>query len=212
MTESPKRKKHMQARGIERRSLLVQAAYELLCEEDIDDISFLDIAKRAGVPEGSAYHFFKNRMAIFIAVDECLGKEFHECIRGFEPPDGVNSWLSLLEMLIDLCVEIYRKNRAYEQLLLSGKTPQEVRLADQKGTYSLACAFMDKLRSCCDIPDKPELDEKMYFLFEWLETLFKLSYNRHGDVTSEGVAEGKRLAGAYLSLYLPPCLAVKVMS
>jgi len=212
MTESPKRKKHMQARGVERRNLLVEAAYQLLCEEDIDDVSFLNIADRAGVPEGSAYHFFKNRMAVFVAVDDRLGKEFHECIRGYEPPEGVDSWLSLLEMLIDQCVEVYRKNRAYEQLLLSGKTPLEVRVADQKGTHSLACALMDKLRSCFDIPDKHELDEKMYLLFEWLETLFKLSYGQHSEITREAVAEGKRLAGAYMSLYLPPYAAKTVLS
>lgn len=211
MSETTKPKKQMRARGIERRNLLVQAAYELLCEQDIDDISFQNIAKHAGVPDGSAYHFFKNRMAVFIAVDDRLGQEFHECIRSFEPPAGVNNWLTLLEMLIDQCVEIYRRNRAYEQLLLSGKTPAEVRMADLEGTRSLASTMMDKLRRCCDVPENPALDEKMYLLIEWLETLFRLSYAQHREITPEALAEGKRLARAYMSLYLPPCNAGKVL-
>ena len=66
----------MRAPGLRRRQALIDATSELLCERDIEDVSFRDIASRADVLEGSAYHFFANRFDIFSAVADTLSEKF----------------------------------------------------------------------------------------------------------------------------------------
>jgi len=70
-----------QKRGRERRKLLLKATYELLCVRPVEDVSFRDIADRADVPEGSAYHFFANRFDVFSALAKELSDQFIEAHR-----------------------------------------------------------------------------------------------------------------------------------
>lgn len=44
-----------------RRKLLLDAAIQLLETTPIEELSFKQVSEKAGVPEGSAYHFFANR-------------------------------------------------------------------------------------------------------------------------------------------------------
>jgi AcrR family transcriptional regulator len=84
-------------RGRERRKLLLKATYELLCAQPVEDISFRDIAEKAGVPEGSAYHFFANRFDLFSALAEELSEQFIEAHRRKVPPSRRKTWQALAE-------------------------------------------------------------------------------------------------------------------
>jgi AcrR family transcriptional regulator len=71
-------------RGRERREKLVQAAYDLLSERPIEEISFREIAERAEIPEGSAYHFYSNRFN-----DQEVGRIMHSVFsKYFNIPDS----------------------------------------------------------------------------------------------------------------------------
>ena len=78
MVETQSRR--LQARGVARRKKLIDSAQELLCSMDYADVTFAAISSHAGVPEGSAYHFFSNRQAIFQEIErqkKCQGKHRH---------------------------------------------------------------------------------------------------------------------------------------
>ena len=62
------RKRSLHARGIERRKVLLESARALLAERDLDEISLGDVAVRAGVPKGSAYHFYGDIQELYAAL------------------------------------------------------------------------------------------------------------------------------------------------
>ena len=59
------RHKASYAKGLERRKQLLAAASELLRDFPLDKISLKDIAATAGIPVGSAYHFYTNANDVF---------------------------------------------------------------------------------------------------------------------------------------------------
>ncbi len=110
-------------RGRERRKLLLKAAYELLCVRPVEDVSFRDIADEAGVPEGSAYHFFANRFDLFSALAKELSDLFIEAHQRTVPQSRRKSWRALAEHLVDVGAKVYADNPPARQLLIGGKTP-----------------------------------------------------------------------------------------
>ena len=72
---APKRSPGTQARGRERREKMLRAATELLSEKELSEISFNDVAALAGIPKGSAYHFYANVMELYAELTEQLGAD-----------------------------------------------------------------------------------------------------------------------------------------
>ena len=81
----------------------------LLGEEEFENISFRDIAKRAGVPEGSAYHFFANRFDIFTELANLINREFVEAHRKPVPPSKRKTFVDLAEYMVELGAKMYAK-------------------------------------------------------------------------------------------------------
>ena len=69
-----------QARGEAKFERLLDAAHSLIEEQGVEEFSLADVAKRAGVATGSAYHFFPNLEAIFIALVERYDLAFAEIV------------------------------------------------------------------------------------------------------------------------------------
>jgi len=64
-----------QARGRERRQQLIESARFLLESHAMDALSLADIAANAGIPTGSAYHFFPHVTAVYQALGERFSDE-----------------------------------------------------------------------------------------------------------------------------------------
>jgi AcrR family transcriptional regulator len=60
----------IQSRGGRSVERILQACEEMLGEMPFDEVSIEDIARRAGVPVGSIYFFFSNRLCIFFRLIE----------------------------------------------------------------------------------------------------------------------------------------------
>lgn len=191
----------MRAPGLKRRQELIDATYELLCERDIEDVSFRDIAARADVPEGSAYHFFANRFDIFSAVADTLSEKFIAAHEEPVPESKQDSWDALAGHLVDVGAEVYEQNPPARQLLIGGKTPPEVKQADRLNDRAVADAMHSSFSRYMDIPDTDEMRFAFYYFIEITDLIFTLSIIEHGEITDQMLAEAKRAGIAYLKTY-----------
>ncbi len=189
------------APGRKRRQELLDAAYDLLCEEEIEDISFKDIAKRAGVPEGSAYHFFANRFDVFAELAYALNEKFARAHEKPVPPAKRKNWNQLAEFMVDIGARIYARTPPARQLFIGGKTPFEVKQADRKNDRDVADAMHRSFARYFDIPDTEEMRDAFYYFIEITDLMFTLSIIEHGKITLTMLRKAKRAGVAYLETY-----------
>lgn len=189
------------APGRKRRQELLDAAYDLLCEEEIEDISFKDIAKRAGVPEGSAYHFFANRFDVFAELAYALNEKFVRAHENPVPSSKRKKWNQLAEFMVDIGARIYARTPPARQLFIGGKTPFEVKQADRKNDRDVADAMHRSFARYFDIPDTEEMRDAFYYFIEITDLMFTLSIIEHGKITLAMLKKAKRAGVAYLETY-----------
>jgi len=189
-------------RGRERRKLLLKAAYELLCVRPVEDVSFRDIADKAGVPEGSAYHFFANRFDVFSALAKELSDQFIEAHRRKVPPSRRRSWQALAEHLVDIGAKVYAENPPARQLLIGGKTPPEVKQADRINDRAVGNVMCEVFAEHFELPKSDEMRNAFYYFIEITDLIFTLSVIEHGKITPAMLAEAKRAGIGYLGTYL----------
>ena len=193
----------MRAPGLKRRQALIDATYELLCERDIEDVSFRDIAARAEVPEGSAYHFFANRFDIFSAVADSLSEKFIAAHAAPAPESVRSSWEAMAGYLVDVGADVYAQNPPARQLLIGGKTPPEVKQADRLNDRAVADAMHASFSRYFEIPDTDEMRHAFYYFIEITDLIFTLSIIEHGTISGTMLEEAKRAGVAYLKTYRP---------
>jgi AcrR family transcriptional regulator len=197
-----KRQDVTRKRGDERREQLLQASYDLLCERAVEDVSFRDIADKAGIPEGSAYHFFANRYDVYSALAKKLSDLFIEAHLRPVPPIKCKNWRSLAEHLVDVGVRVYKENPPARQLLIGGKTPPEVKQADRLNDRSVGTVMYEVFSRHVDLPDTREVHDAFYYFIEITDLILTLSMIEHGTITPRMVREAKRAGTGYLSNFL----------
>jgi AcrR family transcriptional regulator len=188
-------------RGRERREQLLKAAYDLLCVRPVEDVSFRDIADEAGVPEGSAYHFFANRFDVFSALAKQLSDLFIDAHRRAIPAARRRNWRALAEHFVDVGAKIYAKNPPARQLLIGGKTPHEVKQADRLNDRSVGSVMHEVFAEHFEIPDTKRMRDAFYYFIEITDLIFTLSVIEHAAITPAMLAEAKRAGVGYLASY-----------
>ncbi|HEX9813711.1 MAG TPA: TetR family transcriptional regulator [Myxococcota bacterium] len=181
---------------------MLTATYDLLCVRAIEDISLRDIAQQAGVPEGSAYHFFANRFDVFSALADELSGQFIEAHRSRIPPSRRKSWQALAEHLIDVGAKVYAENPPARQLLIGGKTPPEVKQAGRLNDREIGNVMYGVFAEHFELPDTDAMRKIFYYFIEITDLIFTLSVIEHGENTAEMLAEAKRAGTGYLATYL----------
>ena len=198
------RKTHqaVQERGLERRRKLLEAAYDLLCEKDIEEVSFRDIAARAEVPEGSAYHFYANRFDLFTALADDLSGLFVKAHQEQVPKSKRKTWQDLAGHLVEVGARVYAENPPARQLLIGGKTPPEVKQADRINDRTVSEQMYRVFSSYFELPDTPELHAALFYFIEITDLMFTISVIEHGEITPRMLEEAKRAGVGYLAHYL----------
>jgi AcrR family transcriptional regulator len=187
-----------------RRERLLQAACELLEEQPLKEVSFHAIAERAGIPSGSAYHFFPNVVAVWAALANRFGEELAQlpAVPGFRP----DSWRDLLALSIEGAARYYGRNPAARQVLLGGQAPAEIKLVDRRNDRTLGRLFEEGLDRYYELPAFPRRSEVFFLAVEIIDLVFSLSVGEHGAITDEMLEEARRASTAYLRTYLPEVL------
>ena len=195
------RKTHssMHKRGVERRSHLLRAAYDLLCERDIEDISFRDIAQRARIPEGSAYHFYANRFDLFTVLAGDMSELFVAAHKRPIPENCKSDWRTLAEHFISIGVDVYRSNPPARQLLIGGKTPPQVKLTDRLNDREIARVMAWIFTELLDTPKETDLEAVFYYFIEITGLIFSLSLIEYVEIADKMFQQAQFAGIGYLA-------------
>ena len=206
------RRPSTQARGRARRELLIQTTKDLLDEQPLDTISLAEVAARAGIPTGSAYHFFPSLNSLFEALAERFAEELDAAISApYEIADDA-VWVDIFYQAVDRGRAIYEASPAYRQLIISGKSPAEIKLSDRVNDELGARLLIDAINQHFVLPDIPRVAEIFFYAVEIIDTFFMLSMLRNNEITNEMIIEAKRARYAYLRVYLPRELPRRVVT
>ena len=197
----------VQTRGVARREALIKAATKMLETQSPQDISFREVAEAAGVPEGSAYHFYANKYDLFAAVASEMSQLFYTAHLVPIEAENVNTWHDIVDVLVERGAEIYGNNVIACELLIGSKTPPEVKQVDRKNDMKIAPVMAERFRDHFTLPEIPDFETKLYYFIELTDTLFAISYRENGKISESIVEEAKRVGRGYLSTYLPQVLS-----
>lgn len=110
----------------ERRRRIVEAAYGLLRETAVDDVSGKLIAERAGVSLSTVYNLFGSKDAVLIAV-------FDQDLAHYETLIGALASTSALDRLfraVDVAADLYREDPAFYRAILWRRPAPDEAMAD----------------------------------------------------------------------------------
>jgi AcrR family transcriptional regulator len=196
------RKSTPRLRGIARRELLLASARALLAERELDEISLGDVAAHAGVPKGSAYHFYADISDLYTALLALTEEEVleNQSARITEP---VHEWADVVRILIRRGVRFYNANRPHCQLQIGPKAPPELKLRDRRSDVALGGIYRQQMESFFAVPELPNGPQVFFRAVEIADLMFGLSVLDTGRITEEMAAEAERAVIAYLGTYLP---------
>ena len=197
-----KRKSTPRVRGIARRELLLSAARTLLAEHELDEISLGDVAAQAGVPKGSAYHFYTDISDLYGAL---LTLTEEEVLQTQRTPitQPIRAWPDVVRVLIRRGVAFYNANRPHCQLQIGPKAPPELKLRDRRSDFALGGIYRQQLSAFFELPDLPNAAQVFFRAVEIADLMFGLSVLESGRISADMEAEAQRAVIAYLGTYLP---------
>jgi AcrR family transcriptional regulator len=193
----------IQARGKEKFNQILDATDKLIVERGVDDVSLYDIAEHAGVAVGSVYHFFPSMQSTLVALVERYDQNFANIVTKPVNPKLISGWVDVLYHQTERSRQYINKTPAAMILILGPGQNWGTRLADADGDNTIAEAMIDCISSFFHLPNNPPPNEIMLNSIKILESLWTLSYIRHGTVTDTIAEETRRAMTAYLSLYWP---------
>jgi AcrR family transcriptional regulator len=196
------RKSTYRRNGIERRKQLMAAARRLLETRDMDDISLGDVAAEAGVPKGSAYHFYSDIKDLYGSLLSDIEGELLVILKKpiqRRPRD----WFDVIDTLTERGVIYFTKNPASAQLQIGPKTPPDLKLRDRQNDVALGNIYADHIDRFFVLPEIPDRPTIFFRGIEIADLMFGLSMLEHGHITPEMAREAVRAMYAYLRCYIP---------
>lgn len=200
------RRSATQARGRARREKLLQTAAELLGEKELEEITFNEVAQRAEIPKGSAYHFYANVMDLYSALTEQIGADLLECLAAPLGDREIKRWEDVIAALCKRTEEFYGERPEARQLLIGGKTPPQYKRTDRDNDLRIGGVVKTHLAQHFKLPSIPNELDVLFYAVEIIDLLYCLSMIRHNCITEEMGEEAIRAGVAYLRTYLPEIL------
>ncbi|PID37797.1 MAG: TetR family transcriptional regulator [Pseudomonadales bacterium] len=208
----PNKFKFTSHQGRIRRQKLLMGAKKLSETAHIDDITLADVCEEAGIPRASAYHFFPNVEAIFLALRFLNAIESLAALSQIKT-DDYNRWQGYVTAIIDTGVSLLHEDKTKARLIYEANTPE---FSDdshgKKIEHQVAKLVYDNLASRYEMPDYDNIENVLLISYGIVNAVFTLSYRIHQEITEEYRQEAITACIAYLRCYLPEKLHHKLSS
>jgi AcrR family transcriptional regulator len=198
----------LRAPGIARRERLLASARKLLATNELDALSLADVAAAAQIPKGSAYHFYRDIMDLYIGLLELISQEMLAGQSESLPQGRFTCWQDVVAAFIRRGVAYFNAHPEARQLVIGPKTPPELKLRDRKSDMHLAKVLEQHVTARFALPDTPHLTTLFYRAILISDLIFCLSMLEHAAITPEMTEEAIRAANGYLGTHLPTAPSV----
>ena len=203
LTQIDAYRKPSQARGKAKFEKILDAAHTLIEERGVDEFSLADVATKAGVATGSAYHFFPNLEAIFIALVERYDQLFTKIVSEPIEASAVDSWQDIMETHFENARQFINANPPALILIIGPGRSWQSKQVDTIGDSNIAKAMVETYERFFVLPEYPPPAQLLHLGIRILEGLWELSVQQHGHVTREYSRETTLAVSAYMRLYWP---------
>jgi len=197
------RRRPSQDRSRDRVERILDATAALLVDTSADRITTAAIAEEAGVPIGSVYQYFPNKLAVLAELARRVMEQVDQKTASLIAEDfGVLPWDEAIDRAIDATMQGYAEQPGYLQLLLSIRPTPEFRMITDESNERVAAmlAFHPALQAL--IPeDRIELVTRAAVqaansLQDWALS------PEDPDLATRIVSEIKTLLKGYLAVYM----------
>ncbi|MGI5287448.1 TetR family transcriptional regulator [Nonomuraea polychroma] len=207
------RRRPAQRRSVERVERMLDECALLLDEVGYEALTTKEVARRAEVPIGTFYQFFRDKQGLVRALALRNLDAFLERITERIATADLGHWTDLVDLAIDEFVDMKRTTPGFavmdfgEVLTAPGgpAIPGTDRALDRSKDNNAIVA--DRLRALTvdvlDAPAGPGLDRALVVAVEATDAVLKLAFrvDPRGDATL--IAECKQLVRRYLADHLP---------
>ena len=205
----PNKFKFTSQQGRARRQKLLMGAKKLSETKAINDISLADVCEEAGIPRASAYHFFPNVEAIFLALRFLNAIEILEVLNTVETAD-CDRWQGYLTALIERCVSIFHTDQTKAKLIYDTNTPDfEGDSFGEDIDHQIVKLVYKRLAERYEMPRYEDIQDTLLIALSIINGVFTLSYRQHERITDSYLQEALTASIAYLRCYLPEKLPRK---
>lgn len=205
----PNKFKFTSQQGRARRQKLLAGAKKLSETQPINDITLAAVCEEAGIPRASAYHFFPNIEAIFLALRFLNAIEILEIVETVDI-GNYDRWQGYLTALIDNCVTIFHNDETKAKLIYDTNTPDfEGDSFGEDIDHQIVDLVYKRLSERYEMPNYEDIEDVLLVTYSIINGIFTLSYRRHESITDSYLQEATTASIAYLRCYLPEKLPRK---
>jgi len=197
------RRRPSQERSRDRVERILDATAALLGDTPVDKITTAAIAEEAGVPIGSVYQYFPNKLAVLAELARRVMEQVDLKTATLIAEDfGVLPWDQAIDRAIDATIQGYAEQPGYLQLLLSIRPTPEFRLITDESNERVAAMLARHPALRAVIPaDRIELVTRAAIQAANALQDWALSAD-DPDLTNRIIREMKTLLKGYLAVYM----------
>ena len=197
------RRRPSQERSRDRVERILDATAALLGNTPVDKITTAAIAETAGIPIGSVYQYFPNKLSVLAELARRVMAEVDLETASLIAEDfGVLPWDQAIDRAIDATMEGYSKQPGYVQLLLSIRPTPEFRAITDESNKRMAAmlAFHPALQAVIPV-DRIQL--VMRAAIQAANSLQDWALSEQDpDLANRIISEMKTLLKGYLAVYM----------
>jgi AcrR family transcriptional regulator len=193
----------MQARSLERRERLIAATLSLLDTLSLEEITLAVVSNRAGIPYSSTCYLYPKTNYLLAAVIERLHDQYLVMLREPYLRGTSKHWQTIIGEIIDRKTAFYNQRPDARQLMLSDKSPPEIKHAERLADHSIGLAMIAAISKYYELPSFPERENVFFYSAKILSLFFTLSNIQHNKITLNFNQEAKWATINYLNAHLP---------
>ncbi len=201
-----------QERSQKRFDAILDATQELLEKARIEDISFSDIARKAGISPASVHYLFPNIAAVRVELSRRNNRDLVAQIAGMAAElveSREPSWQQWLRSLAGGARRVFNSSRAVSEITLGPIMSREGRLSNIESNGAVARSFLETLQAVFIVPEIPNLEMMLSLASEVFDALWSRSYMLQGHIDDETFEESMRVVLAYMRAVLPETLTLR---
>ena len=198
----PNKFKFTSQQGRLRRQKLLAGAKQLSASRPISEITLADVCEVAGIPRASAYHFFPNVHAIFLALRFLNAGEILAGLQSVEVTKYPN-WQAYVTAVIEKASEVLQSDLTVARLVYETNTPDfEGNAFGSEMDKQITGLIYDNLAKVYKIPTRDTLQTQLLVGYGIVNGVFTLSYRTHQKITDVYRKEATTAVLAYMRGYL----------
>ena len=199
----PNKFKFTSQQGRLRRQKLLAAAKDLSATRPISEISLADVCEKADIPRASAYHFFPNVEAIFLALRFLNAMEIYKKLETVDAKQ-YSRWQAYITAMIDTSVEVIQADPTVARLIYETNTPDfEGNAFGSEMEKSISQMVYNKLAETYKMPAIETIFQQLLVAYGIINGIFILAYRSEQKISDSYRQEAITAVIAYLRCYLP---------